>query len=114
MSTPNGRYGVQHKAQRELWERRIAMGGVECWRCGKPIVAGQKWHLGHDDRGERHVGPECPGCNVKASNALRAEDARRWREQRAEDRFAEYRRILAVDPSAREHPDWPGVIIRDW
>lgn len=108
------KYGVEHRAVREAWKRRIAMGGVSCWRCSKPIVAGSKWHLGHDDRGERHVGPECAGCNVSAANRLRAEDARRWREERLGDRVEESRRRIADDPRAREHPDWPGVLIRDW
>ena len=70
------KYGVEHQAMRALWKRRIAMGGVACWRCGRPIVAGSNWHLGHDDRGDRHVGPECANCYVQAANRLRAEDAR--------------------------------------
>jgi hypothetical protein len=69
--------GKEHRAVRVLWKRRIAMGGVHCWRCKRPIVAGSKWHLGHDDRGVVHVGPECAGCKVKAANELRAADARR-------------------------------------
>src|SRR5215212_4160094 len=75
----NPKYGVEHRAVREVWARRIAMGGVVCWRCKGPIAPGAPWHLGHDDRGLVHVGPEHPGCNVRAANALRADDARKWR-----------------------------------
>jgi hypothetical protein len=115
MADSAGRYGKTHRALREHWKRVIDGGGmVACWRCGDPIRHGMTWHLGHSDDGSRHMGPEHAKCNLRAQNELRAADARRWREERAADRLEGYRRILAADPSAYEHPDWPGLIVRPW
>ena len=42
----------------------MATGEVVCWRCGRPIVAGTRWALGHDDNDTGVVrGPEHASCN---------------------------------------------------
>jgi hypothetical protein len=67
--TPDQRgYGTAHRALRARWAPLVARGGVRCWRCGKPIPAGSRWHLGHDDR-DRSIyrGPEHASCNLRAA-----------------------------------------------
>lgn len=59
----------EHKARRKAIQAQIDTGQpVACWRCGRPIVKGSPWHLGHDDR-DRTVyrGAECPTCNLTAA-----------------------------------------------
>ena len=42
-------YGANHKRLRRLWESRVASGDVACARCGRLIVPGSPWDLGHAD-----------------------------------------------------------------
>jgi hypothetical protein len=42
-------YGANHKRLRRLWESRVALGDVACARCGRLIVPGSPWDLGHSD-----------------------------------------------------------------
>jgi hypothetical protein len=79
-------YGAKHQAERKRWTPRVKAGLVNCWRCGRPILPGQPWDLGHDDhdrsvyRGPEHRGRECPkGGNraTKGRNNVRL--VRRWR-----------------------------------
>lgn len=60
------------------WARKIAKGGVCCWRCGGEIPPGSKWHLGHDDH-DRTVyrGPEHALCNLRAAGLKAARSRRR-------------------------------------
>ena len=46
---------------------RVEAGQAICWRCGKPIAPGTKWHLGHSDV-DRHyyAGPEHVRCSTAA------------------------------------------------
>lgn len=67
---PDGRtsaqrgYGAAHRRLRAAWTPRVAAGGVLCARCGRPIVPGSAWDLGHDDRDRSYyVGPEHRSCN---------------------------------------------------
>lgn len=49
-SSPESRgYGTQHRRLRRQWAPKVAAGEVTCWRCGKLIMPGEKWDLGHTD-----------------------------------------------------------------
>ena len=62
-STQRG-YGSAHRRLRAQWAPTVATGTVRCWRCGKPISAGQAWDLGHDDDNrDVYRGPEHADCN---------------------------------------------------
>jgi hypothetical protein len=60
-------YGWRHQQLRALIERKMAQGVVFiCARagCGKPILPGQPWDLGHGDGDRtRYAGPEHAFCN---------------------------------------------------
>jgi len=61
-------YGTVHKKERNRWVRRVRVGGVVCWRCGKPIDPFARWDLGHVDedglaRGFPTRHPEHRSCN---------------------------------------------------
>lgn len=58
-STTQRGYGSGHQALRRRWAERVAAGGVDCWRCRRPILPGQNWDLGHSDTDRRtYNGPE--------------------------------------------------------
>ena len=61
-------YGTRHKALRRQLEPIVAAGGINCARCGKPIIPGEPWDLGHVD-GSRtaYQGPEHRACNRATS-----------------------------------------------
>lgn len=64
VTTKERGYGYQHKLLRRRWVREVALGGVRCARCGKLIVPGTPWDLGHDDVDRsRYSGPEHRACN---------------------------------------------------
>lgn len=69
-STDRG-YGAEHRNRRKREAVRIKAGGVQCWRCGKPIpadAASEDWDLGHDDNDRtQYMGPEHRGCNRATS-----------------------------------------------
>ena len=70
-STQERGYGYNHQLIRRRWQERIDSGEeVRCWRCGRLIVPGMAWDLGHDDN-DRGVyrGPECVHGNRKAGGA---------------------------------------------
>lgn len=66
-------YDRAHRAQRAAWEPDVAAGRASCWRCGRPILPGQPWHLGHDDH-DRSItrGPEHVDCNLAAAGRATA------------------------------------------
>lgn len=72
-------YGIEHQRLRRAIATQIERdGAVSCWRCGRPIVAGQRWHLGHDDADRsRYRGAECVACNCATATPGRATAARR-------------------------------------
>ncbi len=48
-----------HMVVRRSWARRVALGLVDCARCGLRVESGQPWDLEHDDLDRRrYVGPE--------------------------------------------------------
>jgi hypothetical protein len=54
----------------------VAEGGVDCWRCGLPILPDSEWHLGHDDHDRsKYRGPEHTWCN--SATAGRRDQTRR-------------------------------------
>lgn len=61
-------YGPAHQQLRKREARRVDAGGVLCARCGRPIIPGSDWDLGHDDRDRsRYTGPEHSACNRATS-----------------------------------------------
>lgn len=71
MSAPRHRYGAEHARRRKEWASRIRLGGVICWRCGKPIQSGMPWDLGHADGSDTiYAGPEHRACNRGAAGRL--------------------------------------------
>jgi hypothetical protein len=71
-------YGATHQAKRRVWARRIASGEVvPCARCGRPILPGMYWDLGHVDGDKsRYAGPEHRACN-RATASRRANRRKR-------------------------------------
>jgi hypothetical protein len=70
-------YGTGHRVRRRVLAPLVAAGLADCARCGEPILAGEPWHLGHDDYDRsRWTGPEHVRCNCGAANRLRT--SRAW------------------------------------
>ncbi|MER7164510.1 hypothetical protein ABT336_00305 [Micromonospora sp. NPDC000207] len=68
-STSARGYGHHHQKLRDRWRPKVDAGLVDCARptCGKPILPGQEWQLGHDDNDRsRYHGPEHRYCNESA------------------------------------------------
>jgi hypothetical protein len=65
-------YGNQHQRARKRWARIVAEGGAACARCGRAILPGMLWDLGHVDGDRtRYAGPEHRKCN-RATSGRRA------------------------------------------
>ena len=63
-STSGRGYGHVHQELRKLWKGRVEAGGVLCARCGRLILPGEPWDLGHDDHDRsRYTGAEHRKCN---------------------------------------------------
>jgi hypothetical protein len=70
-STSERGYGGHHQSLRKWWEPFVEAGSCVCPRCGRPILPGTLWDLGHDDRDRRrYTGPEHRACN-RATRARR-------------------------------------------
>ena len=70
-------YGQSHYDLRKVWWPKVAAGRVVCHRCGRPILPGQPWDLGHDDYDRsRYTGPEHRRCNRQTSKPRLF--SRRW------------------------------------
>lgn len=69
-------YGGRHQALRKKLAALVASGRAVCWRCGRPILPGMAWDLGHDDL-DRSIyrGVECRRCN-RSSAATRGNKMR--------------------------------------
>jgi hypothetical protein len=58
----------EYRAQRRAVGLEVAAGRACCWRCGRSLRPGSRWHLGHDDHDRSVVrGAECPSCNLRAA-----------------------------------------------
>lgn len=78
-STAARGYGAAHQAERKRWASSVAAGLVNCWRCGRRILPGMPWDLGHHDADRsRYMGPECRRCN-RSAGARKGNRARRNR-----------------------------------
>jgi hypothetical protein len=58
----------QYRAARRAVKAEVEAGRGSCWRCGRYLPPGSRFHLGHDDH-DRTVlrGAECPDCNLSAA-----------------------------------------------
>jgi hypothetical protein len=82
-------YGAEHQRKRRAWARRIASGEqVSCARCGRPILPGMYWDLGHLDGSGKSLysGPEHRACN-------RATERHRVKRPRRKKRVVALRRV---------------------
>ena len=80
------RYGYEHRRLRERWRPRVEAAQVFCAhpRCGRMILAGEAWDLGHDPYDpSRWLGPMHASCNRSTTleKRLRGRGRRtfRWR-----------------------------------
>jgi hypothetical protein len=85
LTTAERGYGGDHQRRRRRVKRVVDAGGGVCARCGRPILLGQAWDLGHDDLDRSlYSGPEhrfardCPAGGNRATNARGRATARRW------------------------------------
>ena len=61
---PDKKYGWRHQQVRERMRRQVEAGLAVCARCGKPIVPGTPWDLGHvDGNPNLYQGAEHRKCN---------------------------------------------------
>lgn len=71
MPTDRARYKGVHTTLRRQWAAKVRLGGVVCWRCGKPITRTEPWDLGHADGSSTiYAGPEHRACNRRAAARL--------------------------------------------
>lgn len=80
-------YAGRHQALRRALDPYVP--GSPCWRCGRPILPGQPWDLGHDDDNPAiYRGPEHAVCN-RAAGARKGNARRRERRRRIMDKVTE-------------------------
>jgi hypothetical protein len=63
MATHDQRYGADHRRRRRALAPAVEAGLTSCARCGKPILPGERWDLGHVDGTNDYSGPEHARCN---------------------------------------------------
>jgi hypothetical protein len=99
----NAKYGGRHRSLRKRLAQDVAAGLVDCARCGRPILPGEPFDLGHVDGGAptEYQGAEHRRCN-RATAARRNPDA-------YPNHGAPYRNPVTGSPWSR---DWGGGIPR--
>jgi hypothetical protein len=77
LTTVGRGYDAAHRAERARWQPHVQAGLVACWRCGRPILPGTPWDLGHDDydrtsisRQEKQALLELAGVESRSSSAI--------------------------------------------
>lgn len=70
-------YDHRHQRRRREWEQLVNAGGVVCWYCHKPIVAGKirtasgkpatNWHMGHLPDRSLPPEPQHAWCNLSSA-----------------------------------------------
>jgi hypothetical protein len=76
-------YGSRHKKLREQPAKQVSAGTAVCWRCGRPILPGMPFDLGHSDvTPGAYAGLEHNFCN-RSSGARKGNRMRRVRRRRA-------------------------------
>lgn len=64
VTTTRRSYDAAHRRIRRDWAPLVEAGGIDCWRCERPIEPGAPWDLGHDDLDRSTLrGPEHRRCN---------------------------------------------------
>jgi hypothetical protein len=82
ISTADLGYGSEHQRLRKEWAKVVDAGRAHCWRCGRWLVPGLPWCLGHNDFDRSvYMGPECPKCNYGTPGKRRARKQRRPQSQ---------------------------------
>ena len=77
------KYGPEHRKLREAWKPIVEVGGAICAHpgCGRPILAGAKWDLGHRYSPEGwplESMPMHPACNRNTAHSDRERDMGRF------------------------------------
>ncbi len=81
LTTQRG-YGTRHQHLRKRLALEVERGAVACARCGRLIVPGTPWDLGHDDHDRSvYTGPEHRSCNRAAGAHRRVRRAGRFSAQ---------------------------------
>jgi hypothetical protein len=76
---PAKKYGWRHQQARERVKRQVNAGLATCARCGKPIIPGTSWDLGHSDTDPtRYHGAEHRRCNRGHRPAKQRQPAAPW------------------------------------
>lgn len=87
LSTTTAGYGREHQIRRRSIAPFVDGGLADCARCGRPIIKGQAWDLGHVDGDKnRYAGPEhrhsvdCPEGGNRATAGRRPQKrvSREW------------------------------------
>jgi hypothetical protein len=75
LSSAERGYGGDHQRRRRVVAKAVSAGRAICVRCGRPILPGQAWDLGHNDLDRSlYSGPEhrfakdCPAGGNRATN----------------------------------------------
>lgn len=60
-------YDAAHDRMRLEVAKLVAKGQAVCPKCGRPVLPGSEWHLGHTDDRTSWTGAEHAFCNLSAA-----------------------------------------------